>query len=507
MQIHRSENARRNIYVGIINKIITIFLPFVVRTVTIKTIGVDYLGLNSLFSSILQVLNLTELGFSSAIVYCMYKPIAENDTETLCGLYNYFKNVYRIIGIIILLCGVLLTPFLPYLISGNPPIGINIYIVYWIYLFNTSVTYMLYAYKSSIPNAMQRTDMVNLVSMISMAGMYISQIVVLVAFKDYYLYIILMPLFTIVNNLLLSFIVDKAFPTIKCSGQISKETKKEIKVKLTGLMINKICQITRNSFDSICISAFLGLTVTAMYNNYYYVINALVGFSTIIIQSLTAGVGNSSIIESREKNYRDMRKINFIYMWLGGWATICLLCLYQPFMKIWMGNSYLFPYGVVVSFSIYFYALKMGDIRGLYSDANGLWWENRFRAIAESLANLVLNILLGKLLGVYGIIIATLTSLLIINFGMGSQIVFKHYFKNGKMGEYFNDHFKYAITTGIAALPTIYICSLVVGNDWIILISRFAICCVLPNLIYYVIYRRNEVYKEALPWLVEKIKN
>lgn len=505
MKIRRTENAKRNIAVGTVNKIITIFLPFIVRTVTIKTIGVDYLGLNSLFASILQVLNLTELGFSSAIVYSMYRPIAENDNKTLCALYNYFKKVYRFIGIVIFVIGMILTPFLPFLINGNPPAGINLYVVYWIYLLNTSITYMLCAYKSSIPNAMQRADIVSGVSMISMGGMYVGQILVLVAFRNYYAYIILMPIFTIVNNLILSFVVDRLFPNIRCCGKISKEMKAEIKTKLKGLMINKVCQITRNSIDSICVSAFLGLKVTAMYNNYYYIINALIGFSTIIIGSMTAGVGNSTIMESRAKNYSDMRKINFIYMWIGGWATICLLCLYQPFMEIWMGADYLFPYGVAVAFSIYFYALKMGDIRGLYSDATGLWWENRYRAIAESLTNIILNIVLGKLFGVYGIIIATLVSLLIINFGMGSQIVFKYYFKNRKLKEYFFDHFQYALTSCLVALFTIYVCNLINGNVWLTLVVRIVICCFIPNLLYLIIYCKTKRYKEAMSWFLEKV--
>lgn len=506
MQIQRSKNAKRNIFVGIINKIVTILLPFIVRTVTIKSIGVEYLGLNSLFSSILQVLNLTELGFSGAIVYCMYRPIAEGDNKTLCALYNYFKKIYKLIGIIILIFGIILTPFIPYLINGSVPRNVNIYIVYWIFLLNTVITYWLYAYKSSIPNAMQRTDLVNSVSMITVALMYIGQIVVLLVLENYYLSIILMPISTILNNILLSYVVDRTFPNINCYGQISKEIKKEIKVKLTGLMINKICQISRNSFDSICVSAFLGLTVTAMYNNYYYIINALIGFTTIIIQSLTAGVGNSVILNSIEKNYADMRKMNFWYMWLGGFMTICLLCLYQPFMEIWMGNDYLFPYGVVVVFSIYFYSLKMGDVRGLYSDANGLWWENRFRAIAESIVNIVLNVFLGYFAGVYGIIVGTLISLLIINFGFGSKIVFKYYFKNGKMKEYFLDHFKYAFVTSIVALCTIFLCNSVFGNEWLILIVRAIICLIVPNMLYFLIYRKTQIFSDASFWLLEKIR-
>ncbi len=158
-----------------------------------------------------------------------------------------------------------------------------------------------------------------------------------------------------------------------------------------------------------------------------------------------------------------------------------------------------------MAFSIYFYALKMGDIRGLYSDATGLWWENRYRAIAESLTNIILNIVLGKLFGVYGIIIATLVSLLIINFGMGSQIVFKYYFKNRKLKEYFFDHFQYALTSCLVALFTIYVCNLINGNVWLTLVVRIVICCFIPNLLYLIIYCKTKRYKEAMSWFLEKV--
>ena len=188
----------------------------------------------------------------------------------------------------------------------------------------------------------------------------------------------------------------------------------EIKVKVTGLFITKVCHVTRNTFDSIFISAFLGLTLTAIYNNYYYIMHAVLAVFAIVSPSILSGVGNSIITDSQEKNYLDMKKFNFIYMWLAGCCTVCLLCLYQPFTKIAFGKDMMFPFPVVILFCVYFYVLKMGDIRAIYSDACGLWWENRWRNILEALANLVLNFIFGNLWGVYGIISATLISLFFI---------------------------------------------------------------------------------------------
>ena len=223
--------------------------------------------------------------------------------------------------------------------------------------------------------------------------------------------------------------VNKNYPDYIPKGNVSSDIKKDLKKKVAGLFVYKVCGTTRNALDSIFISSFLGLTTVAIYNNYYLIMNAVTSFMIIITGSMLSGIGNSIVTNSVDKNYNDMKKFNFMYMWIAGWCTICLLCLYQPFMRLWMGEEYLLPFSCIIAICLYFYALKMGDIRATYSDAAGLWWETRYRAIAESIANCVLNYFLGRYFGLIGIILATLISLLIINFGYGSSIVFKYYFK------------------------------------------------------------------------------
>ena len=262
-------------------------------------------------------------------------------------------------------------------------------------------------------------------------------------------------------------------------------------------MVQRICSTTRNSLDSIFISAFLGLNMVAIYSNYYSIMFAIIGIMSIITSSITAGIGNSIVTESEKKNYNDMNKFNFIYMWLSGWCTICLACLFQPFMRLWMGEEYMFSYGVVVLFCIYFYSLKMGDIRAAYSDAKGLWYENRYRAIAESITNIILNLLLVKFMGIHGIILGTLISLLIINFGYGSQILFQHYFINEKISNYFKSHGVYAFITLVICSTTYFICTLVQLNGIKELIIKSIICCIVPNILYYIIYSRTKIFKDS----------
>ncbi len=491
---------------GIMNKFVMIILPFINRTVMTQKLGGEYLGLNSLCLSILQVLSLSELGFGSALVFSMYKPLAEDNHEEICALLNLYRKIYKIIAFVMIGFGLCVLPFLHLLIKGKAPQDTNIYLVFLIYLFNSVLSYLLFAYKSSIPNVMQRNDITSNINTLTHGIMQIMQICVIWFLQDYYLCLIIMPAATIVHNLILNYTVKKKYPEYVCRGEVSAEKKKEIKVKVTGLMINKVCQVTRNSLDSICVSAFLGLKLNGMYNNYYYVINALIGFGVVILQSMQAGVGNSIVMDTKEKNYQDMKRLNFLYMWLNGFCTACLLCLYQPFIEQFFGKKMVFGISVAVLFAVYYYALKMGDIRGLYSDGIGLWWENRYRAIAESVANILLNIVLGKLFGVHGIILATLISLVIINFGYGSQIVFTHYFQNGKLKEYFLNHGFYAAVTAVVCAVTYLICTRIrISSLLLTLLMRGVICVIVPNALYFLIYRHTSMYKMSVPWLLERL--
>lgn len=504
MVLNRSKNARINILTGIINKIPTLLFPLLIQMVIIKKLGAEYLGVKSLFTSILQVLNLSELGIGSAVVYCMYQPIAENDLSSICALLNYFKILYRKIGFFILLCGVVITPILPKFITGTVPQQLNIYIVFLLYLFNTCITYLFYGYKSAILNAYQRVDILNDVGTGIHIIMSLVQLFVLFYLKNFYAFLLVAILFSILNNYIISLRVNQLYPSIKAFGIIDADERNKLKNKVAGLSIYKICATTRNSFDSIFLSMFFGLTVTAMYNNYYYIMATLTGIMAIVQTSLMAGVGNSIVVEGKEKNYADMMRINFVYMFLSGWFSICLVCLYQPFMLLWMGEEMLLPDGVVILFGLYFYILKMGDIRALYSDAAGLWWENRHRTILEAACNPILNFVLVRYWGIYGIIIATIITLFFIGFLGSAYILFKNYFQMG-FKEFLFQHLFYAMISIFVGVLIYWMCSLVNGSILYLLAIRFLICGFITPMILVLIYRGTNIYKSSVPWLKLKL--
>ena len=227
-----------------------------IRTLVINELGANYLGLSGLYVSILQVLNMAELGISSAIVFSLYRPLAEKDKNTVCALMALYRKLYRYIGLGILTVGLCVTPFLSHIIKGDVPNDINIYLLFLLYLANTSLSYLLYAYKSSLLTADQRSDIVNKVQMAIMLLQYILQIAVLIIFKDYYVYYILTPICTCLYNVCLSRIVDYTYPEYKPSGNLPETIVKDLKQRVKGVLIGKICMVSRSAISSILLSAF-----------------------------------------------------------------------------------------------------------------------------------------------------------------------------------------------------------------------------------------------------------
>lgn len=504
-KIERTKNATRNIIWGIIEKIVTILMPFFCRTVFIKVLGAEYLGLNSLFSSILQVLSISELGIGTAIVFSMYKPIAEDDEDTLCALLNVYKKVYQVIGTVILVVGLAILPILPRLISGSYPDEVNIYALYLIYLFNTVIGYYLFAYKQALFSAYQRNDLLSkrttVVNFLSSS----LQIVLLFFTHNYYVYLFVLPAATIVTNLANAYLANKAYPNIQCRGQISAELKSSIKKRIVGLLSFKVYNVIFTSVDTIVISSFLGLLPLAIYNNYYYIQTSIIGFLTILTSSITAGIGNKMITNSVEDNYQDFKNFTFANGWISSWCSVCLLCLYQHFIRVWIGENYLFPFLTVYLMVIYFFLPRLTTMTYTYREAAGLWWEDRFRPLAATAVNLVVNILLVQIIGMNGVIISTLVCTIFINVPWGSYILFKNYFKK-PLKEYFGQLLYYLFITNLTGFVTLWICNLLPATGWMFLFVKAFICCIVPNIIFFVFYKNTKEF-EYTKTLVERILN
>lgn len=452
----RLYNSLRNIFYGILKYTISFIFPFIIRTIMIKKFGSEYTGLGSLFSSILQVLNLSELGFSSAVVFSLYEPIAQNDLTKISALMLFYKKIYRIVGIVIASIGIIICPFISFFISGSYPRDINIYFLFLMFLANTVLSYVFYGYKSALLVANQRIDIENKVQIISNLVCYFLQILVLLFIRNYYIYVIAIIFGTIINNITLCLISKKIFPEIKEAGILSKEEQKNIYRNVKVLIGHQLDAVIINSADSIIISAFLGLKVLMVYDNYNYIINAIISITIIISNAFLASIGNSIVLYDEKKNFSNFKLFHYIFYIIGMFCVCMMLILYQDFMCLWMGKNMLLPFSTVICLVFSFYVRQIRRIVLTYKNATGNWSGDMLKPYISAVVNLIINIILVKIIGLNGVIISTIFCLLIIEAPWEARVIFKNYFKESIKPYVFNN-FVYGLKTVIVASVLVYI--------------------------------------------------
>lgn len=505
--ISRTQTVKHSVLTGILRQSVSLLLPFLTRSLIIYCFGLRYVGVNSLFASLLQVLNLAELGFGTAIVYCLYKPIAQQDTATVCNYLNHYRKVYRFIGVLILLIGILFIPLLPHLVQDAVlPGGIDLTLCYLIFLSDTVISYFCFGYMTAIPTAAQRLDLLNRWDIVFLVAKTLLQVPLLLFARSFYWYLVSMPVLTVARNVLLAVCIRRKFPEYIPHGNLNQTQKNDLRKRVPVLFLNRLFSVSRNSFDIICISAFISLAMAGIYSNYFLIMTVLISVSDILTQTMIPSVGNSLVTETPEKNYRDMRRFDFLYTWIGGWAAVCLLCLYQPFMTFWAGKDMLLDGPAVLGLSLYFYLLKAGDMRWIYHEGAGLWWQSRYIAFAEALANVILNIVLCRSMGIMGIILATLISLFFINDICCPIVLFRHYFRNGKLMEYYKDHVLYFLSLLPGGILCVLLCRWIPAEGLSAFLLRTPICIIVPGISYYLLWCKNALCREALSWLRSLIR-
>lgn len=507
MDFNRTKNTARNIAWGVIYRVIATILPFVIRSVIIYTLGTLYLGLNGLFSSILQVLNLSEMGVSAAIVYCMYKPLADGDDKMVSALMKLYRKLYRIIGLFVAVAGLALLPFLDVLISGDVPADINIRYVYLILLSSVVLTYELFAYRTSLLVAVQRNDLVSRVNSIVYIAQSVAQLLVLIVFRNYYAFVIMQLLGDVSNNLVCAWLSKRRYPQFSCTGTVDDETKKEIKEKVFGLVFQKVGGVVVYAVDPIIISAFLGLDLLAKYQNYYVVVTGIVGFLTIIQTSMTASVGNSIVKHSHEKNYRDFLSFNFLYICIIGWCATCMVCMYQPFISLWLGDDMLLPVHTMVLLVACFFLTRWQIIRNTYIDATGIWWETRWVQIGAAVFNLVVNIILVQIIGLDGVILSTILSMLIVSDPLFCYSLFKYYFKEAaEFKSYVLKEIGYCAIVSLACALAFGICWYVRGvGPWLLLVVGLLVATAICAGVFLLFWHRKPEFADAVGFVKEMI--
>ena len=482
---------------GTLVKVLNMVVPFFMRSIMLHYLGVEYLGLNGMFRSILQFLNLAELGVGSAMVFSMYKPIAEDDTDSICALMRLYRTLYRLIGLFIAVVGLALTPFLPHLVKSDLPVDVNLYILYFMNLGTTVLSYWLFAYKNCLLHAHQRNDVSSRISLVLHLAEYALKMLALIVFHNYYLYLSAQLLFQISSNILISLRVSKLYPAYMPRGDLPKENVLDIAHRVRDLFTAKFSYVISDSADTLVITSFLGLASLALYQNYFFVITSVRSILDVFVNACVAGIGNSLITESDKKNYRDLQKLTMLFGWFLCVSSAMMLCVYQPFMTIWMGKENLLGFSLVICFTLYYYFIGMNKLLSMFKDAAGLWHRDRFRPLIAALVNLALNLLTVKWLGLYGVLLSTVISIVAVGLPWLLHNLFHEIFPKDYLWEYTRNFIGYVVVTIICCAASWGLCCVFKLDTWGTFFFNAVVSFIVPNVLFYVIYGRNPLFREC----------
>lgn len=497
MQESRTQKTTRNLVTGFLNRGVEIGFPFLIRTAILRALGAEYTGLIGLFSSILEVLNIANLGFDTSIVYCLYEPMAKNDKEKIRYYITIYKKVYNIVGTIVLLCGMVLLPFLPRLIKGSYPETINIYFLYILYLLNSAISYFLFAYKSSLLIADQRKDVSNNIRTAVGVIRYTLQFLVILFTKNFYVYVIVQIGGTVLSNLLIQVETTKRYPDLICNSHQKLKLPDDLKKQTGALLIGRICDTCRNSFDSIIISMLFGLIMTTIYGNYYYIYSAVYGLMLVVATAVSASIGNSIACKTPKENFVIFRKVQFLYSALSGLCTVCLVGMYQPFMTIWAGNNLMLSDNDMFLFCLYFYLINMCNIRNQYINGTGMWDKLKLNYIMEAVSNLILNFVLGKFFGITGIVLATIITIFFYNYFLRTHKLFKTYFISENEIIYHRDQLKYFSIVVLAGAVVVFIGKKVVITEVFKLLLMGFVSVTVYLAVFILAFHRSILFKQG----------
>lgn len=505
----RISNTIRNSSIALVEQFITTIVSFICRTVFIYTLGKKYLGYSGLFSDILTLLSLAELGVGTAILYSMYKPVALDNKKEVSALLGLYKRVYNGIGVVITVVGLCLIPFLDFFVSGITDTN-DLSLIYVLYLLNTSVGYF-FAYKKSILITYQKNYIASIIYVITILFQNVFQILFLFLTHNFIVYLIIQVLCTCLNNLFISLYVDLHYSFLKKyrKEKVSGEQKKNIFINIKAMFASKISSAVVTSTDNIFISKFVSTITLGLYSNYTLFVTMIKSVISKIFESITGSVGNLIALESREKVYDTFKKIWFINFWLVSMCTILLFVLVNPFIELWIGKGFVLDRGITCIICLNMYMRLIRNTFIIFSDAYGLFKELKWKCIFEAVINFVVSLILVYLfkLGIVGVLLGTFISNITTNFWYEPYLLFKKKF-NKSMYEYFTLFLKYfIITVLVIAIATFIFNNVYPTNSWFSLIFKAIILTIVINAMYVIVFYNTEEFRYLLSQIKLKIKN
>lgn len=499
----RTNNAMKATALGLVNQLISLVLGFVFRTAFLKILSEEYLGLNSLFSGVLGILSLAELGIGYAIIYRLYTPVSHEDLKKISALLDFYKKVYRIIMLVIAAIGLCLTPFIKFFINKDSiiPEDINIYIIFVLFVLQ-SVSSYTFVYKQGLLIADQRNYQLSIIAIISNVLKYSLQLLVLFLTKKYIFTVIIVIVSNLFLNGMISLYVTKKYPDIfKIKEKLDKSERKLILKDTYALLCHRIAGTILNSTDTILITSFIGLAIGGLYSNYTIITVSVLGFALQLLTTFTGSIGNLNVNESADHKYSVYKRLLFMNLWVASFVTVGIFVLSNPFIDVWLGADFLLSQWVVLIIAINIFIATARNINNSFISATGLFKLDKARPFIEAALNLIVSIGLILLfrqekwfggvydfLGIRGkenlLLIAIFTGTTISTFGVAVwrevYLLYKHIFH--KKVWHFWVMYGYAVLNMIASGGiSYYLCSLM-SNKFIVV--KFLIVIILPNLFF-----------------------
>lgn len=497
MKSERKKSSFKNMITAVSSNVLTIIVGLVAQAIFIKILGSEYLGLNGLFSNVISMLGIVELGMGSAIIYNMYKPIAEENHEKIKSLMQFYKKSYRIITLIISIIGIMIIPFIKYIVDiESVTVGINVYLVYILFLLETICSYIL-SYKRSMLYADQKEYITNIIHMGYTILVNTMQLTFLYFTHDYYLYLIIKVMMRLVENIVISSYVNRRYSYLLDNNvtKLDGKTEKDIFQKIRALFFHKIGTFIVSGTDNIIISKYLGLVTVGLYSNYYMIINAVQTVINHIIQATRASVGNLLVTESKTKQFDIFNKIRFVNFWISCFSSICIFVIMDSFITIWIGYKFVLPTKVLLVLVINFFIVSSRSTYGAFKEAAGIFYEDRFVPIIESLLNIVLSIIFVKKFGLMGVFMGTIASGLVLWCYSYPKYVYNKLFGR-KISDYIKETIYYFIIFILIAGFTYSLAILIsFDNVYLQFISNVLIALIVPNVIMLLLFSKDENFK------------
>lgn len=492
----RVVNSLKNMINGLLSQFISLALSFVVRTIFIIYLDKVYLGVNGLFTNILTILSLAELGFGTAMIYSMYKPLAKKDYTKIQAIMKLYSKVYICIGIIVAILGFSIIPFMDYIIKDKPNID-NLTLIYLMFLANSVFSYF-FAYKRSILIADQKDYICSQYRYIFNFIKSLLQIIILVLTSNFILYLLIQIISTLLENIFISMKVDKMYPYLKEKNQnkLSKSELNRIIEDVKALILTKVGHVMLNGTDNIIISAIVGVTWVGLLSNYTLIITALTMVLSQITSSITGSVGNFIAKENKDKQYNLFYTIDFIIFWLYSFCGICLIVLSNPFIEIWIGKDYILDELSVIILAINFIISGVMSSLWTFRSTMGLFTQGKYRPIAVALINIIVSIFLGKYMGISGVLLGTTISRLSVSLWYDPYIIHKYGFQRSVKSYYLT--YIYRIINIFAICLLLLIIKNIIFTNYSGLgcfIAMVFICLFIINIYFIIIYRKLDEFK------------